>query len=188
MPNVYDMDKTIINTDSGIKFYFFCLRRHPSLLRFLPAQARAVLRFWLWEKNSPGYKGEYFSFLRGLKNLPDEVRLFWRLKGEDIVQPWYLARKRPDDIIISATPRCLLEPLLEQLGARFIGTRVNLKTGRVEGLGCRGAEKVRRLREEYGDIEIDNFYSDSLSDTPLAELAKRAWLVKGEKIMPWPEH
>lgn len=32
---------------------------------------------------------------------------------------------------------------------------------------------------------IDEFYSDSHSDDPLARLAKQAFLVKGEKLTPW---
>ena len=40
---------------------------------------------------------------------------------------------------------------------------------------------------EYPNTQIDKFYSDSLSDTPLAELARAAFLVKGSQILPWPE-
>ena len=35
------------------------------------------------------------------------------------------------------------------------------------------------------DGRIDEFYSDSLSDAPLANLAHRAYLVKGEDLFPW---
>ena len=40
---------------------------------------------------------------------------------------------------------------------------------------------------EVPDGHIENFYSDSLSDSPLAKLADRAWLVKKGKLSPWPE-
>jgi len=124
--------------------------------------------------------------MRALPDWREEGRLFWENNASWMLKPWYLAQKKPDDIIISASPVFLLEPICRQLGVRLISTGVHPEKGRVQGFTCRGAEKVRRLREEYGDIEIGNFYSDSLSDTPLAELAKKAWLVTGDKIEPWP--
>ena len=51
-------------------------------------------------------------------------------------------------------------------------------------MNCHGEEKVRRFREVYGDAQIDEFYSDSLHDTPLAKEAKRAFLVKKDEILP----
>ena len=58
-------------------------------------------------------------------------------------------------------------------------------TGETEGENCHGEEKVRRLREAYPEVEIREFYSDSLSDTPLAKLADKAYLVKGQELLPW---
>ena len=54
--------------------------------------------------------------------------------------------------------------------------------------------EIGRLREiafrEAGggtgkEVDIDEFYSDSRSDAPLARMAKRAYLVKGETLLPW---
>ena len=59
------------------------------------------------------------------------------------------------------------------------------RTGKYTGINCHGKEKVRRFREEYPDAVIDSFYSDSYSDTPLAEEAKEAFIVKGEELLPW---
>ncbi|MBF1089242.1 MAG: haloacid dehalogenase-like hydrolase, partial [Solobacterium sp.] len=33
--------------------------------------------------------------------------------------------------------------------------------------------------------KIENFYSDSYSDTPLARIAENAYLVKGDNLLPW---
>ena len=60
-------------------------------------------------------------------------------------------------------------------------------TGKIHGLNCHDEEKVRRFRLEVPEGHIENFYSDSLSDSPLAKLADRAWLVKKGKLSPWPE-
>ena len=35
------------------------------------------------------------------------------------------------------------------------------------------------------DAQIEDFYSDSYSDDPLARIAKRAILVKGDQLLPW---
>ena len=48
-----------------------------------------------------------------------------------------------------------------------------------------GAEKARRLHEAYPDAQIAEFYSDSRSDSPLAELAEHAYLVHGQERTPW---
>ena len=186
MPNVYDFDNTIARFDSGSAFVLFCLRRHPGLLRFLPRAVAQLVRFAGKRHKGPA-KGEFYRFLRALPDWREEVRLFWQAKAGPMLQPWYLAQLRPDDIIISCSPDFLLRPLCDQLGVRLIATRVDTGTGRLEGFSCYGGEKVRRLREAFGAIEIREFYSDSLSDAPLAALARRAFLVRGDERATWPE-
>ena len=67
-----------------------------------------------------------------------------------------------------------------------MGSPVDKHTGRYSGPNCHGAEKVRRFRQRFPDARIDGFFSDSLSDSPLAELARSAWLVQGDRLLPWP--
>ena len=68
-----------------------------------------------------------------------------------------------------------------------MATVVDPKTGKHTGLNCHGEEKVKRFYQMFPNAEIDEFYSDSLSDTPLALEAKRAFLVKGDQILDWPK-
>ena len=186
LPNVYDFDKTVVYPDSGAAFFGFCLRRHPGLLRYLPLSIAALLYFVVKHKRPAPFKAEYYRYLRGLRDIPEEVRLFWETQGDKLLKPWYLAQLRPDDIIISCSAEFFLRPLCEQLGVRLVCTHVNTETGRLEGWSCYGEEKARRLREELGVTEIGEFYSDSLTDAPLAALAQRAFLVKGDERIPWP--
>ena len=189
MPNIYDFDKTVVYPDSGFTFFFFCLRRH--FFRLLPRLPRVVLellRFAIRRKRGLPPKGDFYLFFRGLPDWREEVRLFWETKADTMLKSWYLEQKRPDDIIISCTADLLLGPLCEQLGVRLIATRANPDTFLLEGYSCYGEEKVRRLREEFGAIDIGDFYSDSIADDPLAKLARRAWFVKGDEITPWPGH
>ena len=44
---------------------------------------------------------------------------------------------------------------------------------------------MRRFREVFGQSSIDKFYSDSYSDTPMAEIANKAFMVKKDEITPW---
>jgi phosphoserine phosphatase len=60
-------------------------------------------------------------------------------------------------------------------------------SGRILGRNCHDEEKLRRFRAEYPDADIDCFYSDSLSDAPLASIAAHAILVKGDRLLPWPK-
>ena len=45
---------------------------------------------------------------------------------------------------------------------------------------------MRRLRENRPEVEIEQFYSDSMNDLPLAKLARSAYMVKGDERKPFP--
>ena len=183
--NVYDFDKTIYPGDSSLHFWLFCLRRHPAVLRFLPRAGWTALRRYRAGDLKTGTKEVFFRFLRQLPDTEREVRLFW--DGHmDRIYPWYLQQKREDDVVISASPAFLVEEACRRLGIRCIASRVDPDSGKFEGLNCYGREKPRRFREELGGTEIGEFYSDSLSDEPMAELARRAFVTTRGMLRPWP--
>ena len=90
-------------------------------------------------------------------------------------------------MIISASPEFLLQPMTDRLGVRLIATRMNPYSGQIKGRNCHDEEKVRRFLELYPADSIDCFYSDSLCDSPMAALAKKAFLVDDGELYPWPE-
>ena len=63
------------------------------------------------------------------------------------------------------------------------------RTGKMYGRNCHGEEKVRRFYAAHPGAVTEAFYSDSLSDTPMARIAQRAYLIidKGQTTVPWPE-
>ena len=39
----------------------------------------------------------------------------------------------------------------------------------------------------FAGKKIDEFYSDSLSDSPLAAISQKAYVVKGDEMTVWPQ-
>ena len=185
--NVYDFDKTIFYPDSSEQFFLYCLKRFPG--RVLPVLPRGVclaIACRLGKVEFPALKEQFFSFLPRIENLDAVVEEFWhkRMSG---LQSWYLQQKREDDLIISASPEFLLRPVANALGIRLIATVIDCQSGKILGENCHDAAKLRRFNEQFPDDKIDEFYSDSLSDAPLAMAAERAFLVKKDKLFDWPK-
>lgn len=132
------------------------------------------------------FKERFYKFFLSVKDVENTVEKFWDANICRI-KKWYLEQSEEDDLIISASPEFLLRPACDRLRIkRLIASRVNPYDGTYIGVNCWGAEKVRRLVEEMGDISYDYFYSDSYSDTPLAERAKvQSFIIKGEKMIKW---
>ena len=184
--NVYDFDKTIYRRDSTVDFYFFELGRHLSLVRFFPHQLVGFIRYFLKNIDITAMKNYFYSFLAGIEDIDAELELFWDRNIGD-VHKWYWEKHRKDDLVISASPQFLVEAACKRLGiSRVIASEVDKKTGRVLSPNCNKAQKVVRLKAAgYDTDDIEEFYSDSHHDDPLAALAKKAWLVKGEQLVAW---
>ena len=183
--NVYDFDKTVFYPDSSVTFFRYCLRKYPgAVLHDLPGILSAALRYAFGAIGAKALKEKLFAYLRFLPDPVKTVESFWdeHVSG---MENWYLEQKRPDDLIITASPEFLVGEAGRRLGVEVIGTRMDIRSGRIEGENCHDTEKVRRFRTVYPDAEIDEFYSDSLSDSPLAELAGKAFLVKKGNLSDW---
>ena len=183
--NAYDFDKTIYENDSTADFYLFSLKRHPKIFLLGPSLLASVMRYYALKRGTKTeFKEVMYRFLRYC-DIERDVEDFWD-KNQAKIKKFYLAQQKPDDVIISASGEFLLKPICKRLGiANLIASRVDPKTGRYSGENCHGKEKVRRFYEEFPGAQIEEFYSDSYSDSPLAEIAQKAYLVKGENISPW---
>ncbi len=183
--NVYDFDKTIYDGDSTIDFYLYCLRRRPKIFCCAFRQCRGILLHKMHKIDTTAMKELFFSFLLKLDDTNALVDAFWQKKQKKIKQ-WYLQRKEASDVIISASPAFLLQPICKNLAiTEPIATQMDISTGRIQGSNCKGEEKVRRFYDQYDNETIQNFYSDSKTDAPLANIAKTAFLVKGNTLLPW---
>lgn len=184
--NVYDFDGTIYDGDSTVDFYLYCLRKHPRLVVYAFRQGAGILLQAAGHIDADSMKEQFFSFLNGLRDTETLVNSFWDRRRGNIGE-WYLRQRERTDVVISASPEFLLRPICETLGITPpIATRMDLGTGRIEGRNCKGKEKVRKFLERYPQGKIRRFYSDSLTDAPLAAMAEEAFLIKKGASFPWP--
>ena len=185
--NVYDFDGTIYNGDSSVDIYFFLLKRYPKLIAFFPKQMLGIVKYKLHLSSKEEMKEMYFSFLKGVRTDKTFVDDFWK-QNQNKIKEWYLKQKRKDDVIISASPEFLLKPICDILGIdNLIATKVELSSGKFLSKNCQGAEKVVRFEEIFSEAEIEAFYSDSKSDTYMAKLATKAFLIKNNRIIDWKQ-
>ena len=182
--NVYDFDNTIYDGDSTFDFYIFCLKKHKKIIGLFPSLTVAFINYYVLKKGTKTqFKEKMYRFLCFV-DTEKEVKFFWDSHSKNI-KGWYYTNQKDDDIIISASPEFLLKPICTKLKIKhLIASNVSPLDGKYSGINCHGKEKVRLFRKEF-EGEIDEFYSDSYSDTPLAEISKNAFMVKKDRISAW---
>ena len=186
--NVYDFDGTIFYTDCTIGFAIWCTKRHPELCStFWPGITRSFIQYK--RKELPNYKLQrrFFSYLTMIDDFDVQIERYWD-KYEKKISKWYLEQKRPDDLIISASPDCIIGPIAKRLGVHYVATEYDREYGVFLNNLMYAKEKAKYIFD-HGFPVIENFYSDSLSDTPLALCAEKAYIVKhkGTIVVDWPE-
>ena len=186
--NVYDFDGTIYPTDCTIGFGFWCMNRHPKLwFTFFPKMIVTLIRRKAGKIPEYLLQRRLFSFLTQVDDFDVQIERYWD-KNEKKIAPWYLKQKRDDDLIISASPSCIIEPIANRLGVNFMATEFDREFGVFTNNLMYAKEKAKYIFD-HGFPMIENFYSDSLADTPLALCAEKAYLVsnKARTVKPWPD-
>ena len=186
--NVYDFDGTIFPTDCSIGFCLWCMKRHPKLyFTFLPKAVKNLILRKMGKIPEYLMQREFFGYLTLIDDFDEQIEHYWD-KNEKKIASWYLGQKSPDDLIISASPTCIIEPIAKRLGVNFMATEYNRKYGVYLNNMMYAKEKAQYIID-HGFPVIDNFYSDSLADTPLALCAEKAYLVtnKASTVVDWPE-
>lgn len=179
--NGYDFDKTILSGNSVRRFYCYCLLRLPYLVLYMPVLLLAVIlygvrllskrRLLLWLEG-------YFALVPHIMRF---VERFWD-KNLRHIQGWYLAQRRDDDVIISASPQFIVEEACRRLGVRCIATDLDARRVRLRGEQCYGSVKADVYRSHFGDAPLNAYYSDSMSDLPMFLLAREGYMVKGKRV------
>lgn len=186
--NVYDFDGTIFYSDCSIGFALWCMKRHPKLwFTFLPGMIKSLIMHKLGILPNYLLQRKMFSYLTMIDDFDIQIELYWD-KYENRISAWYLAQKRPDDLIISASPDCIIGPIANRLGVNYMATEYDREYGVFMNNLMYAKEKAKYIID-HGFPVIDNFYSDSLADTPLALCAEKAHLVKDHAttVVDWPD-
>jgi len=184
--DVYDFDGTIYDGDSTADFVFFCLGRHPGMIAGLPRVAAAALNLAMKRINLTKFKSVLFGEMSRRFSLEEEADAFWQsMKTRAKLGAWFFDTPRDIPIVIaSASPEFELKHAAKILGVEtLIGTRCDMKTGELFGKNCKGAEKIERIREVFGDFEVRAMYTDDAkADGPLLAIAKERYIVTHGKV------
>lgn len=181
---VYDFDKTIYAGDSSIDFFIFSFKKHPvAVTRIIPFFVLQVILYFFKKIEKENLKEAYFSFLKYVSNTDELIEEFWK-ENKGKLKSWYLEKEHGSDVIISASPQFLLEPIASSIGIlKLIASVIDVRTGKFLSKNCYGKEKVERLNREIVNYRILECYSDSETDIYLFNLSQNAYFVKGDRII-----
>ena len=183
--DVYDFDNTIYRGDSTADFILYCYLHRPKSLLSLPRTAVCGLLYVLRLMPKLTFKQNLYHMFVYIDDMESFVAQFID-SHTDHIKEWYNRQQKDDDVVISASPEFVIVPFCRKIGINTaMASRVDMHTGKYDGINCHGEEKVLRYRSVYGDTPIQEFYSDSRSDTPLAKISERAYLVKGNERKEW---
>lgn len=185
---VYSFNRTIYRGCVEREFYFFCLRRYPGLLHYLPGQIWATLRYWFGSLSRTGFWEAFHRYFQGIPEFQSCLAEFWTEQRLRKLKKLFLIRKREGDVILTGVPDCLLEPVQQRLGLRhLIASVVDPVSGSYTGLSCHGAEKLNRFRQSFPNEGIEEFWSAALTDEAVAFNAAQRKIVRGNRLLDWDE-
>lgn len=180
---VFDFDKTIYRKDSTLEFYLYCVKKNYKAGKILPKFLGKAIMYKLGRVSKTEMKTAFFSYLIEMDNIEALVETFWRDRS---LMNWYIKDIRESDVIISASPEFLIKPMMIKYGIeKVLASEVDMNSGQFASPNCYGSEKVIRFQNSGYVGEIHEFYSDSLSDSPMAELADKAYLVCDGNYTKW---
>lgn len=197
MTAVFDLDGTLLNSDSTALWLWDRMKRSP--LRALamlavapiavpmvaiPRTRRAGASVLLWiatvglcEKGLRESCARFGDAFRSGQN-----RLAWRAGGMAALNE-HLARGEPV-VVVTAAPALLAQALIAPLGhpIEVLGTTLKRRGGGwVADVHCRNQRKCQALAEAGHGARWSYAYTDSLDDLPLLRGADRPVIVKGGK-------
>jgi len=187
--NIYDFDNTIFDGDCSLGFYLYSWKVMPLKMSWYLFKTIGWSILYLFRRiNYHEIKEKIFSYVTEIKDLDKVVNNYWD-KNDYRIKKFYLDQQKNNDVIISASFDFILKPIIKRLGIKnLICTKYNVKTGKIIGPNTRDFEKVKLFKKEFKNVKVENAYSDSASDIPMLDLANKAYVVKGSKIIPLEEY
>ena len=183
--NIYDFDNTIYNGDTNKDILLYSFTKHPfKVIKALKETKKLERDYKRGLITFERVKEAMLSFLFEIDDLDGYIEKFVSSHMKNI-KPWYLSRKNDYDIVISASYELWIIPFCKKLGIRYVLATKTDKEGHIIGKNCKGEEKVKRLASTIPNAQIVTSYSDSESDLPILNLAKTAYVVEGNKLIPY---
>ena len=184
--NIYDFDNTIYDGESFFDFFLEYVKVNPAIARFLPKVMFAFLKYKLGKVTVEQMMTDYAPVIKkcycDYDKWEEFTQKFWDSHMHNI-KSFYKDVQKEDDLILTASPELTIKEIAKRLGIKnIVCSKIDDKTGQITRI-CMRQNKIKALKEDFGDVEIDDFYTDSIkNDGFFAEYAKRVFLVKGDKI------
>lgn len=183
--NVYDFDNTIYDGETLVDFILYFVRRDVRIWRYIPKLIVIAIKDGLHLFTVEEAIGAYASFLEGyyvkIGDISAAVVDFWN-KNEHKIKPWYKTVQKESDIIVSGSTDFLLDEIAKRIGIKhYVGSSIDKKTGKFKRL-CFLENKVKIFNEVFPGMHIENFYTDSMNDKAMMDIADNVYFVKKDKI------
>ncbi len=183
--NVYDFDNTIYDGETLVDFILYYIKTDRKIWKYVPKLIIIAIKDALHLFTVEQAIEAYASFLEGyyvnLGDTTQNVIKFWD-KNEKKIKPWYAKVQKESDIIVSGSTDFILDEIMKRMGIKhYIGSSIDKKTGKFIRL-CFLENKVKAFYEIYPDKHIQNFYTDSMNDKAMMDIADNVYLVKKNKI------
>ena len=183
--NVYDFDNTIYDGETLVDFALYYIKKDIRIWKYLPKLIIIALKDKFHLFTVEDAVDAYASFLEGylinLDDINENVIKFWDNNMHKI-KPWYNEVRRDDDIIVSGTTDFLLDEIMKRMGIKnYISSSIDMQTGKFNRL-CFLDNKVKLFNEYFPNAHIDNFYTDSMNDKAMMDIAEHVFIVKKDTI------
>jgi phosphatidylglycerophosphatase C len=181
----FDFDGTLTARDSFVAFLKWKAgagRWTRGLIKLTPS-----LLGYVFHRDRGRLKGRFVrEFLRGmtLDELEASAREFAKAHAQSLLRPDAVAAWRrwrangAKIVIVTASPETIVAPFARGLGAdMLIGSKLSVDAngkvrGPLEGVNCRGIEKVKRLKAVFGeDMHLTAAYGDTSGDREMLRAA-----------------
>lgn len=183
---VFDFDNTIYDGESIFDIFLYFLKKDTgSVIKIAPKFIKDFIRYKLdkitVEEAMQSYGDAFKKYCMKYDNIFEEFEKFWDLNQHKI-KSFYPKLQREDDIVVSGCPECLLSIICKRIGIKhFIGSDIDPVKGEINHINYKD-KKIIAFRKVYGDVIIDDFYTDSMADKPMMDISKNVFMVRDDKI------
>lgn len=180
----FDFDNTLYRGESTVDLLIYLIRKNKRIALWMPLIFFNLIKYKLCLISGEHMEAIADRFFKAVlldkAELIRSVEDFWERYSYKL-EPAMLGRIGSDDLIITAGPSFLFEPIKDRLGTQnLICSEVDLDEMKLTYLNFSG-NKVKRFREVYGERKIDIFYTDSYNDQAMMDISERVYLIKIKK-------